>query len=113
MSDKFSMKNGSLKTSAEVSDFIDTMLDAAQHVGPGQMVSFAMAPAESVGGEKRICVQGAGNDPAFEEWVRNYVCEQAHEEDDPNLCVQCGESPCVWDQAEDVIDRTAFQYWSK
>ena len=87
----------------EVSDYIDTMLEAAQNIQPGQMISFSMAPIVSGSDGVVRQVQMASNDPQFDQWVARYMGEEAHEEDDPNLCVECNQSPCVWDQhVEDI-----------
>ena len=88
----------------EVSNYIDTMLQAAENIQPGQMISFSMAPiVDGSSGSAVRSIQMASNDPQFDEWVARYMGEEAHEEDDPNLCRECNQSPCIWDQhVEDV-----------
>ena len=88
----------SVSTKEEVSDFIDSMFAAAGTINPGEMISFSMQPGSS--GAETGRVQLTSRDTEFKQWVNAYCKEESFEEDDPNLCVHCNKSPCLWDQEE-------------
>lgn len=97
-----------VSTKEEVSDFIDAMFASAGTIRPGEMISFSMQPAAAGknmqrAGEETGRIQLTSPDNEAERWVAAYCKEEDYDEDDPNLCPLCENSPCIWNQEVENI----------